>query len=219
MACHAVRWSAGDDEVIVPFVEQRGSLLLLVSGHQRERLLDSGGGWVTLDAHTLGSVRLTGEFRAVAQATSREVLDRVRACHRECLDCPARGLSDVVALEVDLVELGTPGCGYQPIDVVGYVQAQPDWMLALGVQIQQHLNADHLHLVVAAACAFTGVRTEQVLSAQVEWIDGCGFDVGVIDESGGRRLRVEFANPVVDPDQLSDAVHVELERAAGPAGA
>lgn len=214
VACGAVRWPSGDEPVLVPFVEQGGSLLLVVTDEQRQHLLDCGGGCVTLDARRLGSVSMSGSFAPVAEPAAREVLDQMRACHAECLDCPGLWLSQLVRLQVDLVELRVPGGGYRRIDLDAYVQAQPDWVIALGVQVQQHLNAAHGEDVLAAACALTGQRPEQVLAAELDWIDSHGFAIGLLDEAGGRRIRCDFARPVTDPERLATAVHERLARAA-----
>ncbi len=198
----------------MPFVEQGGSLLLVVTDEQRQYLLDVGAGCVALDAHGLGSVRLSGDFWPVAAAAARDVLDEAQACHAECLDCPGRRLSHLVGLQVELVEWRVPGGGYHPVDLHGYLLAQPDWILALGVHVQEHLNAVHREEVLEAACALAAQRTGQVLSAQRDWIDGYGFEVSMIDESGGRQLRYDFPSPVFEPYGLSTAVHESLGRAA-----
>lgn len=40
----------------------------------------------------------------------------------------------------------------------------------------------------------------------------------MIDETGARSMRCDFPVPVSDPDLLSDAVHLLLERAAAGSG-
>ena len=138
------------------------------------------------------------------------------------LDCPGRRPSKLVRLQVELVECRVPGGGYHPVDLHGYLLAQPDWILALGVQVQEHLNAVHREDVLEAACALARQRTGQVVSAQQDWIHGYGFEESMIDESGGRQLRYDFPSPVFDPRGLSTAVHESLARAAAtrqrPAG-
>lgn len=212
-ACDAVRWPDGDEPVPVPFVEQNGSLLLIVTDDQRQHLLEIAGGCVAIDAHALGSVRLSGDFWPVADAAARDVLDEIRACHGECLNCPGRRLTQLVGLQVDRVELRMSDGTYRLVDLPGYMQARPDWVLALGVQVQEHLNAAHGEDVLGAACALAGQPIEQVLSAHLDWIDGYGFEVSMIDESGGRQLRCDFPSPVVEPARLSTAVHECLARA------
>ena len=127
---------------------------------------------------------------------------------------PGRRLSQLVGLQVELVEWRVPGGGYHPVDLHGYLLAQPDWILALGVQVQEHLNAVHREEILEAACALAGQRTGQVLSAQLDWIDGYGFEVSMIDETGGRQLRYDFPSPVFEPYGLSTAVHESLASAA-----
>lgn len=56
--------------------------------------------------------------------------------------------------------------------------------------------------------------TRQVLAAQLDWSDGHGVQLSLIDETGGRSMRCDFPVPVGDPDFLSDAVHLLLDRAA-----
>lgn len=216
-ACDAVRWPDSDEQGPMPFVEQDGSLLLIVTDEQRRQLLGLGGGCVALDAKALGAVRLHGNFWPVADVAARDLVDEIRACHAECLNCPGQRLSQLVGLQVELVELRMPGGDYRHVDLHGYVLARPDRVLALGVQLQEHLNIAHGDEVIEAASALAGQQTGQVLSAQLDWIDGYGFEVSLIDVSGGRQLRCDFPTPVVDPDHLSEAVHQCLARAISSA--
>jgi hypothetical protein len=215
-ACDAVRWPSDDEQVAVPFVEQAGSLLLIVTDEQRQDLLDIGSGCVALNAPEIASVRLSGDFWPVAGNAAEDILTEIRACHRECLDCPTRRLSQLVGFQVDLVELKV-GNGYRRVDLSAYVTAQPDWVLALGIQVRAHLNAAHGDVVLQAACARAGQRPDQVISAQLEWIDGHGVELSMIDESGGRWIRCEYDVPVVDPERLSATVHQSLELAVARA--
>ncbi len=199
--------------VPVPFVDECGSLLLIVNDLQRQLLLKFGGGCVALDARALGSVRLSGDFWPVTGVAARQVIDEIQACHAKCLNCPVRRLSQLVRLQVNLVELRVPGGDYVRVDLPAYVQAEPDWVLALGVQLQAHVNIAHRDEVLEAACALTGQQTEQVLAAQLDWVDGYGFEVSMIDETGGWQLRYAFSSQVIDPDRLWSTVQEGLARA------
>lgn len=211
-AADAALWNRAGHPVLLPFVEQGGSLLLLTTGHQRQHLLEFGAGCVDFSAHALGSVRLSGDFWPVADQAARSLLDDLQPCHPECRSCPGRQPAELVGLQVDLVELSAAGGGYRRVDLDAYVVAQPDWVLAVGVNVQQHLNTAHSDEVRAAAAALAGRGDGQVLAAQLEWVDRCGFELSAVDETGGRWLRSDFPRPVFDPDQLSTVLHDCLAR-------
>jgi hypothetical protein len=213
VAASVALWLNGDQLLAVPFVEEAGSLLLLVDAEQQQDLLEGSTGYAVLGSPLIASVRIAGSFWAVPHTVADEILAEMRACHLECLDCPARRVTRVVGLQVERVELELDE-GSRPVDIDAYESAQPDWVLAVGIPVLGHLNAAHSEEVFAAAAAVTGQSPDHLISAQVEWIDGLGFDVSMVDETGGQWMRFEFAAPVVDPDRLSVTVHESLTYAS-----
>ena len=215
-ACSSVGWTREGETYTAPFVDEAGSLLMMVAEDVRNDLLEAGTGRLELAATpAIGVVQLVGTFWPVATSVAQNVLAEVRACHVECADCPNRRITHLVGMQVDQVELQAEG-DFCLVDLDAYAVAEPDWFVAVGVNVSDHINAVHQDDVVDAASRFAAEPPEAILTAQIAWMDRSGFEISLIDESGGRWIRVDYSRPVVAPDRLSEAAHAALTR--GPDG-
>jgi putative heme iron utilization protein len=92
-------------------------------------------------------------------------------------------------------------------DAPAYQAADPDPLLAIHTRVIEHMNEDHADALVDYVQAFADVPTGQVERAVMLNLDYRGFDVLVnLTEGGQRRVRVQFLEPVRDPNDVRMAM-------------
>lgn len=209
-ACSFVSWCHDGETGVAPFLEEDGSLLLLVNRPVSRQLLGASAGQVEVGLNaSIGVLRLSGNFHRVDAEIADPTLRMVQEWHSQCQDCPGRTATHLVGLKVERVEQWSFGEGFLDVELDSYRSAQPDDLLALGIRLADHLNSDHPGEVREVASALTG--TEDLLAARIEWVDSTGLELSMIDLHGSQRIRSELPTSVTRPDLLASAVHGWLD--------
>ncbi len=207
-ASSVIHWDHDGESTEAAFLEEAGSLMLLVSAPIGRRLLDIGTGQVAFgELNSIGDVRLSGDFWPVAGQVADLTMRELRSWHAQCGDCPSRVATDLVGLQVEKVEARLPGEPFRRVDLDDYQQAMPDDIIAVGLRLAAHLNLEHHDAARQAAAALVDVSPDDLLAARVDWIDATGIELSVIDAGGGHRWRAGFAERVTCAEQLPSAVH------------
>jgi len=202
-------WSAGGATVHAPFIEEAGSPVLLVGRLESEQLLRTGHAWAESPASgELGSLRIGGTLWPVTADACLDSLQTFRLEHAECRDCWGPLRSHLVGLRVDFVVLSDPRTGVlSTIDPDEYAAARPDPLVAAGLRIRQHLNADHQDDLLTFGARLLGVDRSRLAAVTVEWIDGDGLELAVIDGVGSAIRRLPFRLPLAGVKELGDQLH------------
>ena len=125
---------------------------------------------------------------------------------------PVGGLLDVghgaSLLRLDLAEVVLGECG-AVIEVApeDFLAALPDPLAAVEAHVLQHLDAAHPEeLALLCSRLSESWRTDDDVVRPLG-LDRCGLRLRIEQRHGHRDLRVPFAAPVTDPDDLGPAVH------------
>ncbi len=209
-ACSFVSWRHDDQTTVAPFLEEDGSLLLLVTEAVARRLIEVGGGQVEVGLNaSIGVLRLSGEFLEVPEDVARPTIRMVHEWHADCTDCPGRTATHLVSLQVERAQQWSFGDGFVEVDLQAYEEAHPDALLAIGIRLADHLNSDHPAEVREVASILTG--SQDLLAARIEWVDAYGLELSAIDSLGSSRVRSDLPGIVTEPEQLASAVHRWLD--------
>lgn len=211
----SARWLTTGSTDRAPYFDEFGTPMLLASDESAAELLHAGTGRVVLDGHPrLGIVELAGQFWSVAGPGAAAALEGVRRDHLECPGCDVWRFTTVIGLQVVTASLRRPGeLESRPVPVDDYEAARPDPLLTWGASIAAHVNAAHRGELAALAAALTDQPSSRVVGAAVGAVDGEGFELSVVDATGGAILVVPLPYPVVDPRALPDALHHAIETA------
>lgn len=202
-------WSAGDDVVTAPYFVRNGAPVLLVDRQVSERLVGIGRISVVLEhLPVLGTVMLSGW---VNRATDQECLAlarHYRETHLGCdRACRAVG-TEVVAVDLDHVRISVPDDRlFVPVDLGDYFSTAPDPIIAEGLAMTEHLNADHQHDLLRLAASMTGTAPHELVAAAIEWIDAHGLDLMVIGRDGGATVRALFCRQLSAITDLAAELH------------
>lgn len=104
--------------------------------------------------------------------------------------------------------------GYGRMDTTyteDYSQAAPDPVHPHAAHAVRHMNEDHADALLDMARSLAGVG--EATSAECVFADRYGLDLAITEPSGRQGVRIEFAEPVTEPDGLRAAT-VELARRA-----
>lgn len=191
------------------YLDQFGTPMLLVTDDDAAALMASGTGRIVLDAHPrLGIVELAGQFWTVTGPGAEATLDGARRDHPDCVRCEARRCTRVIGLQVVTAAVRLPGeVESHPIPFDAYESAGPDQLITWGASIAAHVNAAHQAELATLAAALTRQPLTRVIGASVGAVDGEGFELSVVDATGGGLVVVPLPYPVVDPRALPDALH------------
>lgn len=205
----SLAWFADGEKGMAPFYDECGSPMLLTSSAVAARLLSAEIGKITIDVHPrLGRVELAGQFWQLAGDQATAMLEAVHRDHAECPGCDAWQLSRVVGLQVVTVAVRLPGDRRpRPVALDDYIVAHSDPMAAMGANIAAHLNAFHAEDLGVLAARLLRAPVDAVIGAHAGAIDEHGFELWVVDESGGALLTVSLPRPPRRPDALPDAIH------------
>lgn len=104
--------------------------------------------------------------------------------------------------------------GYGRMDTTyteDYSAAEPDPVHPAAAHAVSHMNEDHSDALLDMARSLAGLP--EATSAECVFADRYGLDLTITDPSGRQGVRIEFAEPVTEPDGLRAAT-VELARRA-----
>lgn len=212
-------WATGRDAGTTVYFEECGSPMLLATDETAAELLGAGAGRIVLDLHPrLGLVRLTGQFWPLAGRDAEPALEALRTRHADCSGCDGVPYSRVIGLQVVTVSIRLPGDPvHRPIDLDDYVLAEPEPMVTVGAGIAAHLNADHEPENRALGANLLGEGLGHVAGARVGAVGAAGFELAVVDQTGGWLLTVPFEHPAEDVHQLQRDFHAAITAATGRA--
>lgn len=205
-------WNHQDEPVAGAFVEEVGSPTLVLSRTVGADLLGAASGQLQTYPHpSLGTLQLCGDFWPLTDDASLAMLSTMWCRHAECGVACRNRLCRLVGMRVDRAQIWLPEeQRVRELDPEHYQLAKPSEILAAGVKLAAHLNADHQTELRQAAGGSSGLRRAGVLSAQIDWIDADGFDLSVIDADGGRQWRHPFGVPPETAEELSATMHRSL---------
>lgn len=108
--------------------------------------------------------------------------------------------------------------GYGRMDTTyteDYSAAEPDPVHAAAGHAVSHLNEDHADALLDMARSLAGLK--EATAAECVFADRYGLDLTITEPSGRQGVRIEFAEPVNEPDGLRAATVELAHRARGDA--
>lgn len=169
--------------------EARGSLLVTEEATEADTL-------------AAGRVTLVGSLAEVPADQGLEARDRYIEVHSDSYWVDFDDFR-FYRLEVEAVRF-VGGFGMMSwVRAEDYSRALPDPVAPAAPGIIRHLNNDHVEALVVYAQAFGGAPDATFASAV--GADRYGFDLLADTPQGRRALRVDFSEPVRDPDEVREA--------------
>lgn len=202
-------WPIGESQVSAPYFVHGAAPVLLLDREETDQLLDIGRISVVLEhLPVLGTVMLSGWVQRVTDGERLALARHYRDEHMGCTtSCRAYG-SETVAIELDQVRISVPDDRiFIEIDLDDYFAGEPDRIIAEGLGMTQHLNADHQHDLLQLAEALTGVPARDTIAASVDWIDAYGMDLAVIGVDGATAVRAVFRDQLTRISDLAMELH------------
>ncbi len=148
----------------------------------------------------VGVVRCTGTTGAMVLAVDAPGLVGTLEAHRGCIAGPVDArLLRVVPLRLDALVVGLPDAGSVPVTPADLADARPDWLLARGPRLAEHLERDHADDLSLLAAAHGVPRPSSV---SVTGLTTRGARLVCLAADGVTAVDVVFDPPVRNPAEL-----------------